>query len=92
MADEVLGVEWHGGAWDDAIADRDDIVTGGGAGEGVLYRPDELVVTTEALGRPAVAAALGRPIGSLGPTRRRCLERLRQAVEPAGISAAITDS
>jgi DNA-directed RNA polymerase specialized sigma24 family protein len=25
-----------------------------------------------------VAAALGLPIGSIGPTRARCLERLRQ--------------
>lgn len=30
-----------------------------------------------------VAAALGRPRGSLGPTRRRCLEQLRRGL-PAG--------
>lgn len=30
-----------------------------------------------------IAAALGRPRGSLGPTRRRCLEQLRQRL-PAG--------
>jgi RNA polymerase sigma factor (sigma-70 family) len=39
-----------------------------------------------------VAAALERPIGSLGPTRRRCLERLRTALEPSGITAEIGDS
>jgi RNA polymerase sigma factor (sigma-70 family) len=32
-----------------------------------------------------VAAALGRPRGSLGPTRRRCLEQLRAHL-PAGFS------
>ncbi len=31
-----------------------------------------------------IAAALGRPRGSLGPSRRRCLDRLR-ALLPAGI-------
>lgn len=30
-----------------------------------------------------IAAAIGRPRGSLGPTRRRCLEQLRQRL-PAG--------
>jgi RNA polymerase sigma factor (sigma-70 family) len=39
-----------------------------------------------------VAAALDRPIGSLGPTRRRCLERLRGTLEPSGITAEIGDS
>jgi RNA polymerase sigma factor (sigma-70 family) len=32
-----------------------------------------------------IAAALGRPIGSLGPTRRRCLERLRTVLEETGL-------
>ena len=32
-----------------------------------------------------VSAALGMPVGSIGPTRARCLERLRHAARLAGI-------
>jgi RNA polymerase sigma factor (sigma-70 family) len=35
-----------------------------------------------------VAAAVGMPIGSIGPTRRRCLERLRSAPRLVELSAA----
>ncbi|MFA9431097.1 RNA polymerase sigma factor [Egicoccus sp. AB-alg2] len=35
-----------------------------------------------------VAAALGIPIGSIGPTRGRCLERLRVSLRARGITAA----
>ena len=35
----------------------------------------------------AVGAALDMPIGSIGPTRARCLDRLRTAAEGAGIRA-----
>lgn len=38
------------------------------------------------------AAALGVPIGSLGPTRARCLERLRNSPELAGITAGVGGS
>lgn len=34
-----------------------------------------------------VAAALDMPVGSIGPTRARCLERLRPVVEQYGIAA-----
>jgi RNA polymerase sigma factor (sigma-70 family) len=34
-----------------------------------------------------VAAALGVPIGSIGPTRQRCLERLRRTPELSGLTA-----
>jgi RNA polymerase sigma factor (sigma-70 family) len=34
-----------------------------------------------------VAAALGMPIGSIGPTRARCLERLRKLVTADGLTA-----
>lgn len=34
-----------------------------------------------------VAAALGMPVGSIGPTRRRCLEQLRSYVLQAGVDA-----
>jgi RNA polymerase sigma factor (sigma-70 family) len=34
-----------------------------------------------------VAAALGMPIGAIGPTRGRCLEKLRGAAEIAGLEA-----
>jgi RNA polymerase sigma factor (sigma-70 family) len=35
-----------------------------------------------------VAAALGMPIGAIGPTRRRCLERLRTDPQLAGLAEA----
>jgi DNA-directed RNA polymerase specialized sigma24 family protein len=37
-----------------------------------------------------VAAALGLPLGSIGPTRARCLARLRE--EMAGISGGLSPS
>ena len=36
------------------------------------------------------AAALGMPIGSLGPTRARCLERLRNSPELAALAGELT--
>jgi RNA polymerase sigma factor (sigma-70 family) len=39
-----------------------------------------------------VAAALGMPIGSIGPTRARCLGRLRRRLSASGISADVGDS
>jgi RNA polymerase sigma factor (sigma-70 family) len=38
------------------------------------------------------AAALGMPIGSLGPTRARCLERLRNSPELAALAGELTRS
>lgn len=42
-----------------------------------------LLLAEPALSYDEIAAAVGRPRGSLGPTRRRCLERLRAHL-PAG--------
>jgi RNA polymerase sigma factor (sigma-70 family) len=39
-----------------------------------------------------VSAALDMPIGSIGPTRARCLEQLRKLVAVGGISDAAIDS
>jgi RNA polymerase sigma factor (sigma-70 family) len=39
-----------------------------------------------------VAAALEMPIGSIGPTRARCLARLRRNLEGSGINAEAGDS
>jgi RNA polymerase sigma factor (sigma-70 family) len=39
-----------------------------------------------------VAAALDMPIGSIGPTRRRCLERLRRLLVGSGIGAEVADA
>ena len=39
-----------------------------------------------------VAAALDMPVGSIGPTRARCLERLRRNLAGSGISAEAGDS
>ena len=37
-----------------------------------------------------IAAALDMPIGSIGPTRQRALERLRQELETSGELALMT--
>ncbi|MFN8078589.1 MAG: sigma-70 family RNA polymerase sigma factor [Kineosporiaceae bacterium] len=47
---------------------------------------------TEALSYKDAAVALGIPMGSLGPTRMRCLSDLRLAVERRGISGEPDDS
>jgi DNA-directed RNA polymerase specialized sigma24 family protein len=39
-----------------------------------------------------VAAALDMPIGSIGPTRARCLERLKRSLLASGINADVGDS
>jgi RNA polymerase sigma factor (sigma-70 family) len=46
-------------------------------------------------GPPSYARAaeeLGMPVGSLGPTRARCLAQLRRLLDEAGISGAVADS
>jgi RNA polymerase sigma factor (sigma-70 family) len=40
----------------------------------------------------AIGAALDMPIGSIGPTRGRCLERLRELAEAAGITREENES
>jgi RNA polymerase sigma factor (sigma-70 family) len=39
-----------------------------------------------------VSAALDVPVGSIGPTRGRCLDRLRELVEPAGLAPTDAES
>jgi DNA-directed RNA polymerase specialized sigma24 family protein len=39
-----------------------------------------------------VGAALDMPVGSIGPTRARCLERLRRLVARRGITGPVGDS
>jgi RNA polymerase sigma factor (sigma-70 family) len=39
-----------------------------------------------------IALALDMPIGSIGPTRARCLVRLRRSLAASGISADVSDS
>lgn len=39
-----------------------------------------------------ISAALDMPVGSIGPTRGRCLERLRDNLTATGITAATGDS
>ena len=53
----------------------------------LVARPEE--------GPPSYARAaeeLGMPVGSLGPTRARCLAQLRRLLDDAGISGAMADS
>ena len=46
-----------------------------------------LVLTDPPLPYDEASAVLGRPIGSLGPTRGRCLEKLKRLLEPGGTAA-----
>jgi hypothetical protein len=39
-----------------------------------------------------VSAALGMPIGSIGPTRGRCLDRLRALAEESGLTLMDTQA
>ena len=44
-----------------------------------------LLAAPEGLSYEEIAAALGMPIGAIGPTRARCLEQLRRTPELAGL-------
>jgi RNA polymerase sigma factor (sigma-70 family) len=44
-----------------------------------------LVAAPEPLSYQEIAAALGMPIGAIGPTRARCLDQLRRTPEVAGL-------
>ena len=46
-----------------------------------------LLMSEEPATYEEVGAALGMPIGAIGPTRLRCLDRLRRSVGPAGLGA-----
>ena len=46
-----------------------------------------LLVYDEEPSYEEIGAALGMPIGAIGPTRMRCLERLRRSPEMAGLEA-----
>ena len=52
----------------------------------------QVIVASPAPTYDELSAALDMPIGSLGPTRARCLERLRRHPEIAGIVASWRDS
>ena len=47
-----------------------------------------LVVADRQAGYETLSAVLGMPIGSIGPTRQRCLERLRGLMAAVGITAS----
>jgi RNA polymerase sigma factor (sigma-70 family) len=51
-----------------------------------------LLIADEGLSYEEVAAVLGVPIGTVGPTRARCLDRLRRSRELARISGPSRDS
>jgi RNA polymerase sigma factor (sigma-70 family) len=46
-----------------------------------------LLVSDEEPSYEEIGAALGMPVGAIGPTRMRCLERLRGSVELRGLEA-----
>lgn len=51
-----------------------------------------LLVADPQLSYAEVSTTLGMPIGSIGPTRARCLDHLRRLAEGAGISHHLGDS
>lgn len=51
-----------------------------------------LVMTGDRPSYELAAASLDMPVGSLGPTRARCLARLRILLDTEGISSSATDS
>jgi RNA polymerase sigma factor (sigma-70 family) len=77
-------------------ADRDAGVWDAFARLGERCRKElEVLVARAEDGPPSYARAaeeLGMPVGSLGPTRARCLAQLRGLLDAAGISGAVADS
>jgi RNA polymerase sigma factor, sigma-70 family len=51
-----------------------------------------LLLTDPPLSYEDISAALGLPMGSIGPNRGRCLARLRRLVDDGGISESAGDS
>jgi DNA-directed RNA polymerase specialized sigma24 family protein len=52
----------------------------------------QLVLAEPKLGYDEIAQALGMPIGSIGPTRARALERLRRELDTEGaLALVVTD-
>jgi RNA polymerase sigma factor (sigma-70 family) len=51
-----------------------------------------VVIADPAPSYEEVAAAVGLSVGSIGPTRARCLEQLRASAELAGIDPEVRDS
>jgi RNA polymerase sigma factor (sigma-70 family) len=47
-----------------------------------------LLASDEPLSYEEIAAALGMPVGAIGPTRARCLEKLRRSPELVGFGAS----
>lgn len=79
-AAEIEDVDWTD--WIDTWTDRNWVL------EGILSLPEpcrdllqELFLNPAEPSYAEVAGRLGRPIGSIGPSRGRCMEHLRQALE-----------
>ena len=78
------------------LADRDASLWDAFARLGERCRKVLTVLVTEAEEGPPsyreAAQQLQMPVGSLGPTRARCLEQLRRLLDDAGISWTVADS
>lgn len=77
-----------GGGLDDEVADDERDALLWQAVERLGERDQALLrflYTEESQSYEAISGALGMPIGSIGPTRGRCLARLRREVEALGI-------
>ncbi len=92
-ADQMLAnlPDWHLPDPDTgAIAEEREAVLRA-AWDGLKPRCQELLsrlVADEPLGYKDLSLLLQMPIGSIGPTRARCLEHLRRLVEDEGVTAA----
>lgn len=77
-------------------ADRDATLWGAFARLGERCRKVLTVLVAEAEDGPPpylqAAERLQMPVGSLGPTRARCLEQLRRLLDDGGISQLVADS
>lgn len=77
-------------------SDPADLVTSGDEMDSVLAAmrrlskkcQELLTLTSHKLSYSEIAASLDIPIGSIGPSRSRCLDQLRRSPELVGISAA----
>ncbi len=92
-ADQILDniPDWHLPDPDTGPIAREQEAVLRAAWEGLKPRCQELLsrlVTDEPLGYKDSSLLLQMPIGSIGPTRARCLEHLRRLVEDEGVTAA----
>ena len=81
--------------WTPGCSWRNVTPSSGGASSGCLAAAKHCCAFLMATSPPSyaeVSAAMDLPIGSIGPTRGRCLGRLRELVSDAGLVVVGTDA